>query len=125
MDHVLLDIPASLELLHVVRAVVSGVAASKGLSYDAIDAVCLTASEAAASLMAMAHDGQRLSLRLRAEDAITLTLLIESPPGADPDRPVPVAWDPLSWKILSAMTDDLAPVDEEGSHGIRIVLKGA
>ena len=53
MGDVSLRIPAKPDFLHVVRAVVSGVGARQGLSYDAINELCLAASEAAAYLLGL------------------------------------------------------------------------
>lgn len=122
MDQVLLDIPASVDLLHVVRAVVSGVAASRGLSYEAIDTICLTASEAAGGLLAGAGESQRLRVRLGGEGSIAITLTVESNQEGDA-QPGPITWDPLSWRILSSLADRVEALDEDGVRGIRIVLR--
>ena len=120
MDQVLLDVPSSLDFLHVVRAVVSGVAASRNLSYESIETICLTASEAAAGLLTAAKDAERLRLRMGVEDTVVITLTVE---GAEEKLPGPVTWDPLAWRLLSVLALRLDSLDEDGQRGIRIVLR--
>ena len=129
MGDVSLNLPAKPDYLHVVRAVVSGVGARQGLSYDAINELCLAASEAAAYLLGLApaepadpmgRRGRRLSVRMRADSDIDITVMT--------DAPVP-SWPPptlrtLAWRILAGLVDDVSFVVEEGCPAIRLVLSG-
>jgi serine/threonine-protein kinase RsbW len=124
MGDVSLSVPAKPDFLHVVRAVVSGVGARQGLSYDAINDLCLAASEAAAYLLGLAPgndraiEGSRLSVRMRAENVIDVTVMTDAPVQAWP----PTARQTLAWRILSGLVDDVSFVVEEGCAAIRLIL---
>jgi hypothetical protein len=125
MGDVSLSVPAKPDFLHVVRAVVSGVGARRGLSYDAINELCLAASEAAAYLLGLtpaegANRGGRLSVRLRAEDEIDVTVMTDAPVPTWP----PPAQRTLAWRILAGLVDQVSFVLEEGCPAIRLVLAG-
>lgn len=129
MGDVSLSVPARPDFLHVLRAVVSGVGARQGLSYDAINELCLAASEAAAYLLGLAPTepaepqagrGRRLSVRMRANRDIDITVMT--------DAPVPT-WPPptqrtLAWRILAGLVDDVSFEVDEGCPAIRLVLSG-
>jgi hypothetical protein len=128
MGDVSLNVPAKPDYLHVVRAVVSGVGARQGLSYDAINELCLAASEAAAYLLGLTPvepnspggRRRRLSVRMRADSDIDITVMT--------DAPVPT-WPPptqrtLAWRILAGLVDDVSFVVEEGCPAIRLALSG-
>jgi hypothetical protein len=126
MSDVSLSVPARPDFLHVLRAVVSGVGARQGLSYDAINELCLAASEAAAYLLGLtpadgeAARGRRLSVRLRAESDIAVTVMTDAPVPTWP----PPAQRTLAWRILAGLVDDVSFVVEEGCPAIRLVLSG-
>ena len=126
MSDVSLSVPAKPDFLHVVRAVVSGVGARQGLSYDAINELCLAASEAAAYLLGLTPEdrdatrGGRLSVRLRADDDIDVTVMTDAPVPTWP----PPAQRTLAWRILAGLVDDVSFVVEEGCPAIRLVLSG-
>ena len=125
MGDVSLSVPAKPDFLHVVRAVVSGVGARRGLSYDAINELCLAASEAAAYLLGLTPAegvarGGRLSVRLRAEDDIDIIVMIDAAVPAWP----PPAHRTLAWRILAGLVDEVSFVLEEGCPAIRLVLTG-
>jgi anti-sigma regulatory factor (Ser/Thr protein kinase) len=100
--------------------VVSGIAARRGLLYDAIDDLCLAANEAAANLLAAADGGNCLCVRMRVEDDIELTFLTDGPV----DRWPPALKESLAWRILKSLVDDVAFVEEEGRPAIRLVMSG-
>ena len=125
MGDVSLSVPAKPDFLQVVRAVVSGVGARRGLSYDAINELCLAASEAAAYLLGLTPAkgvarGGRLSVRLRAEDDIDVTVMIDAPVPMWP----PPAQRTLAWRILAGLVDQVSFVLAEGCPAIRLVLAG-
>jgi hypothetical protein len=126
MGDVSLSVPAKPDFLHVVRAVVSGVGARQGLSYDTINELCLAASEAAAYLLGLRPEGSdgprggRLSVRLRAEDDIDVTVMTDAPVPTWP----PAAQRTLAWRILAGLVDDVLFVVEDGCPAIRLVLSG-
>jgi hypothetical protein len=125
MGDVSLSVPAKPDFLHVVRAVVSGVGARQGLTYDAINELCLAASEAAAYLLGLtpadgAAPGGRLSVRMRADSDIDVTVMTDA---SVPTWPPP-AQRTLAWRILAGLVDDVSFVVEEGCPAIRLVLSG-
>jgi hypothetical protein len=125
MGDVSLSVPAKPDFLHVVRAVVSGVGARQGLTYDAINELCLAASEAAAYLLGLtpadgAAPGGRLSVRMRAESDIDVIVMTDA---SVPTWPPP-AQRTLAWRILAGLVDDVSFVVEEGCPAIRLVLSG-
>jgi hypothetical protein len=125
MGDVSLSVPAKPDFLHVVRAVVSGVGARQGLTYDAINELCLAASEAAAYLLGLtpadgAARGGRLSVRVRADSDIDVTVMADA---SVPTWPPP-AQRTLAWRILAGLVDDVSFVVEEGCPAIRLILSG-
>jgi hypothetical protein len=125
MGDVSLSVPAKPDFLHVVRAVVSGLGARQGLTYDAINELCLAASEAAAYLLGLtpadgAAPGGRLSVRMRAESDIEVTVMTDA---SVPTWPPP-AQRTLAWRILAGLVDEVSFVVEEGCPAIRLVLSG-
>ena len=121
MGDVSLNVPARPDFLHVVRAVVSGVAARRGLLYDAIDDLCLAANEAAAYLLAVPGGGRRMCVRMRVEDDIELTFMTDAPVQHWP----PPIKQSLAWRILKSLVDDVAFVLEEGCPAIRLSMRGS
>jgi serine/threonine-protein kinase RsbW len=119
MGDVSLNVPAKPDFLHVVRAVVSGVAARQGLLYDAIDDLCLAANEAAAYLLAVPDGGRRLCVRMRVADAIELTFMTDAPVQSWP----PPMKQSLAWRILRSLVDDVGFVVEEGCPAIRLAMQ--
>jgi hypothetical protein len=121
LGEVVLKVPARPAFLHVVRAVVSGVAARRGLFYDAIDDLCLAANEAAAHLLGVQDGGGHgLCVRMRVEDDIELTFLTDGPV----ERWPPALSQSLAWRILKSLVDDVAFLEEEGCPAIRLVMSG-
>ncbi len=83
------------------------------------------ASEAAAYLLGLTPaegvpGGGRLSVRLRAEDDIAVTVMTEAPVPMWP----PPAQRTLAWRILAGLVDQVSFVLEEGCPAIRLVLAG-
>ena len=121
LGDVSLSVPAKAEFLHVVRAVVSGVAARRSLSYDAINDLCLAASEAAAYLLALPSGpgGRRLFIRIRVEGSVDLTVSLDAPA---PNWP-PASRQTLAWRVLSGLVDGVAFVLEEGCPAITLTMR--
>jgi len=124
MSDVSLNVPAKPDFLHVVRAVVSGVGARQGLSYDAINELSLAASEAAAYLLALpsregeGSRGRRLCVRLRVGGDIDITVMTDAPVPTWP----PATRQTLAWRILAGLVDDVSFVLEEGCPAIRLLM---
>lgn len=119
MGDVSLNLPARPEFLHVVRAVVSGVGARQGLSYDAINDLCLATSEAAAYLLGLsASEGRRLRVRMRAEGEIEVLVTTDAPATTWP----PAAQRTLAWRVLAGLVDEVSFVVQDGGPAIRLLL---
>jgi hypothetical protein len=121
MGEVCLVVPARAEFLHVVRAVVSGMAARQGLSYDALDDLCLAANEAAAYLLALPTTGEasrRLTVRLRGRGKMELAVMTDAPVLRWP----PATPRPMAWKVLSALVDEVSFELEDSFPSIRLMM---
>lgn len=116
MDEVKLTVPAMPEHLHLLRAVVSSVAARKNLSLDAIDDLQLAVDEAA-SFMLDLPDADELRLAVGYEEGrVVARLTIAS--GSE--WPPPGATGSLAWKVMEGLTDEVAFTEEEGRKVIRL-----
>jgi len=96
-----LDVPARAEYVRVVRMVVAALAATtRDLDEDRIDDLRLAVSEACALAVGA---GERLRVVAREEpDAFVVDVH---------DRPDDVEADELAFAIISALVDDVAPID--------------
>jgi hypothetical protein len=122
MNGVSLTVPARTDFLHVVRAVVSGVGARQGLSYDEINDLCLATSEAAAYLLALPAGGrQRLTVHIRLDRSVEVTVIVDEP---SPDWP-PDPSRTLAWRVLSGLVSDVALVLEDSCPAIRLTMRPA
>lgn len=118
MGDVSLTVPAQPGFLHVVRAVVSGVAARQGLSFEAIGDLCLATNEAAGYLLALRGTARRLSVRMSTDGTMDLVVTTDASAANWP----PVLKDSLAWTILSNLVHDVAFTLEGDSPAIRLRL---
>lgn len=116
MGDISLNVPAEPAFLHVVRAVVSGVAARQDLSFEAIEDVCLAANEAAGYLLALRGPARQLCLRVRIEDDLDILVSTDAPTANWP----PAISDSLAWTILSNLVNDVVFTVEDGCPAIRL-----
>lgn len=122
LNGVSLTVPAKTDFLHVVRAVVSGVGARQGLSYDEINDLCLATSEAAAYLLALPAGGRtRLTVLLRLDRSVEVTVVIDAPALDWPPDPTRT----LAWRVLSGLVTDVALVLEDSCPAIRLTMRPA
>jgi serine/threonine-protein kinase RsbW len=113
---VVLGVRADADHLHVLRAVAASAAARLPMSLDDIDDLRLAVDEAAARLLLL-PGGARLSLEVGASSE-GLDIAIST--DADPARwPEPDVRSTLPWKILAALTDQVAFERRDGSARIR------
>ncbi|HWD08773.1 MAG TPA: hypothetical protein VHA57_06730 [Actinomycetota bacterium] len=118
MGKVSLAVPAKPEYLHVVRAVVSGIAARHGLTFEGIQDLCLAANEAAGYLLALPGDAHRLALRMTGEDGLELVVSTDAPASNWP----PQLKDSLAWRILSNLVPEVTFSVVGKSPVIRLVV---
>jgi hypothetical protein len=118
MGEVSLTVPAEPGFLHVIRAVVSGIAARQGLSFEGIQDACLAANEAAGYLLALPGRANRLCLRLHGDHELELLVSTDAPA---------IGWPPetreyLAWIILSNLVQEVSFAVESGEPSIRLVV---
>jgi serine/threonine-protein kinase RsbW len=119
MGDVSLNVPAEPGFLHVVRAVVSGVAARQDVSFEAIEDLCLAANEAAGYLLALRSPARQLCLDMRIEGDMELRVRTDAPaPNWPPERT-----ESLAWTILSSLVHDVVFTLEDGCPAIRLVVR--
>lgn len=106
-EQVLVRVPASPELVRVLRAVASGVAARTAMSFDAVEEVRIAVDEAATALLGLpVAQGAILELVLEPLDhGLRARIAVRPAPTAgDPDR-VRATW---SWRVLTGLCQDVA-----------------
>lgn len=107
------DVPPRSEYLHVLRAVVAGMAARLDFSYDGIDDLKIAVDEACAQLLDASPDATTLSLELIPSDG-GLEILV-SVDGAATAWPPERFEDSLAWQVLSALADETHLEDGPGA----------
>jgi serine/threonine-protein kinase RsbW len=105
-DRVLVRVPASPELVRVLRAVASSVAARTDMSFDAIEEVRIAVDEAATVLLGFpTADGAVLELMLEPlGDGLRARLALRPAVTGDPDG-IRATW---SWLVLEGLCQDVA-----------------
>jgi serine/threonine-protein kinase RsbW len=117
---VVVTAPARPDMVHVLRAVASSVAARLDFPYDDIDDLRISIDEACAQLLAVAGTGPTFTLRLTATSGGIQALVALD--GADAQ-----AWPPtdledtLTWKVLSGLADDVSFESLPGGPAIRVL----
>lgn len=123
MNEIALTVPANPDLLHLLRTVVASVAARSEYSIDEIEDLRLAVDEAGAYLLTVTPAPSELTLKvITGSGAITTFVMSDS----RVDRwPLEGAEDGLSWKVLSALSDEAEFVNEAGTPGLRMVKRRA
>lgn len=129
MSDVSLTVPAEPGYLHVIRAVVSGVAARQGFSYEGIEDVCLAANEAAGYLLSLRDPAERLRIVMRpanrdgaaSDGGIEMLFRRDAPSTGWP----PAERESLAWVILSSLVPGVEFAMEEGCPAIRMRMAAA
>jgi serine/threonine-protein kinase RsbW len=117
---VVVSAPARPEMVHVLRAVASSVAARLDFPYDDIDDLRISIDEACAQLLAIGRDGDTFTLRLSTTDRGIEALV-------SLDAPIEGAWPPpdleesLAWRVLTGLSDEVSFGSLPTGPGIRIV----
>ena len=119
-DEVRVFVPARAEFVHVLRSVIAAVAGHLPLSLDDVDDLRLAVDEACARLLALPGKASTFRLLIcpyagRVEMVLTVDGTATWPPGGLQDS--------LSWRILSALADDLRFEMWNGAPSIRIVKR--
>jgi hypothetical protein len=113
-EHVLARVPARPELLRVLRAIASSVAARNEMSFDAVEEVRIIVDEASTLLLGFeAGDGAFLELSLEPIGRGLRGRIALEPASAssDPDGLLRT-W---PWRVLVGLCDDVAFVPEEAA----------
>jgi serine/threonine-protein kinase RsbW len=117
---VVVTAPARPDMVHVLRAVASSLAARLDFPYDDIDDLRISIDEACAQLLGVAGAGPTFTLRLTATAGGIQALVALD--GADAH-----AWPPsdledtLTWKVLSGLSDDVSFESLPSGPAIRVL----
>jgi serine/threonine-protein kinase RsbW len=104
---VVVTAPARPDMVHILRAVASSLAARLDFPYDDIDDLRISIDEACAQLLALEGGGPTFTLRLTATGGGVQALV--SLDGGDAHAwPPPDLEDTLTWKVLSGLADDVS-----------------
>jgi serine/threonine-protein kinase RsbW len=117
---VVVTAPARAEMVHVLRAVASSLAARMDFPYDDIDDLRISIDEACAQLLAVADDEAAFTLRLTAT-AGGIQALVALDGGDAHQWPPPDLEDTLTWKVLSGLSDDVSFETLSGGPAIRVL----
>jgi serine/threonine-protein kinase RsbW len=117
---VVVTAPARPDMVHVLRAVASSLAARLDFPYDDIDDLRISIDEACAQLLAVGGAARTFSLRLTATAGGIQALVALD--GGDAGRwPPPDLEDTLTWKVLSGLSDDVSFESLPGGPAIRVL----
>jgi serine/threonine-protein kinase RsbW len=117
---VVVTAPARPDMVHVLRAVASSLAARLDFPYDDIDDLRISIDEACAQLLAVGRDGTTFTMRLG-----TSSGGIEALVALDAD--VSGRWPPadledtLTWKVLSGLSDEVGFETLSAAPAIRLL----
>jgi serine/threonine-protein kinase RsbW len=117
---VVVTAPARPEMVHVLRAVASSVAARLDFPYDDIDDLRISIDEACAQLLAVGGEGDTFTLRITAADrGVEAVVSLDSQTQAG--WPPPSFEDSLAWRVLTGLSDDVRFETLPTGPGIRIL----
>jgi serine/threonine-protein kinase RsbW len=106
---VVVTTPARPEMVHVLRAVASSLAARMDFPYDDIDDLRISIDEASAQLLAVGVGGHAPTFALRLTATAGGIQALVALDGGDVGRwPPPDLEDSLTWKVLSGLSDDVS-----------------
>jgi serine/threonine-protein kinase RsbW len=98
-------VPASPDVLHLLRSVTASVGARMSMSLDDVEELRIAVDEAAALLLDRADDagGRTLELALTCTDrSLTASVSLDGAAGSDEDA-ARASW---PWRVITAVTDD-------------------
>jgi len=104
---VIVTAPARPDMVHVLRAVASSLAARLDFPYDDIDDLRISIDEACAQLLAVGGDGPNFTMHLTAT-AGGIRALVTLHGGSAAQWPPTDLEDTLTWKVLSGLSDDVS-----------------
>jgi serine/threonine-protein kinase RsbW len=117
---VVVTAPARPEMVHVLRAVASSLAARLDFPYDDIDDLRISIDEACAQLLTVGGAAPMFTLRLTATAGGIQALVSLAGTGAG-RWPPPDLEDTLTWKVLSGLSDDVSFESLPEGPAIRIL----
>lgn len=121
MSELTLTVPATPESLHVLRVVVTGVAARLDWPFDSLEEFRLAVDEASARLVAI--PALVLELRIRpGEDGVEVVI---SSDADERDWPPTGHESTLNWRVLGALVDEVAFERFEGRPAIRLLKRAS
>jgi serine/threonine-protein kinase RsbW len=117
---VVVTAPARPDMVHVLRAVASSLAARLDFPYDDIDDLRISIDEACAQLLALGGADPTFTLRLTARAGGIEALVALDSEHAGPWPPADLE-DTLTWKVLSGLADDVSFESLAGRPAIRVL----
>ncbi len=104
MEQLLLKIPARAQYLHLLRAVISSVAARMNLTFDELDDLQIAADEAGSFMLAAKLDSPPDYLNVgAAQGSVSAEMWME---GNTKQWPPDGATKGLAWTVITALTND-------------------
>lgn len=117
---VVVTAPARPEMVHVLRAVASSVAARLDFPYDDIDDLRISIDEACAQLLAVGDERDTFTLRLSPADG-GIEALVSLETDARAGWPPSTLEDSLAWRVLTGLSDQVHFESLSTGPGIRIL----
>jgi serine/threonine-protein kinase RsbW len=117
---VVVTAPARPDMVHILRAVASSLAARLDFPYDDIDDLRISIDEACAQLLGVATAEGSFTLRLSATQGGIEAVLSLSSAHAAPWPPADLE-DTLTWKVLSGLADDVSFESVPEGPAIRVL----
>lgn len=117
------SVPADTSVVHVLRGVVSSVAARLNFGYEQIDDLRLAVDEACAHLLSARPAATRVTLQIAPTgDGIQVTAIRDNGPDAWPPTG---ARQTLAWKVLNALADEAVFEQTGDGSAIRFIKRWA
>jgi serine/threonine-protein kinase RsbW len=118
-DLITVSVPPETGSVQVLRAVMASVAARMNMPFDGIEDLRLAVDEACAWLLGLAHEATSMTLRLRPmDDRLEAVVSIDAAGRA---WPPPDLEQSLSWRVLSALVDDVSLDAAASGPSIRLI----
>jgi serine/threonine-protein kinase RsbW len=117
---VIVTTPARPDMVHVLRAVASSLAARLDFPYDDIDDLRISIDEASAQLLAVGGTAPTFTMTLTATAGGIGALVALDSDHAGP-WPPPNLEDTLAWKVLSGLADDVSFESLPSGPAIRVL----
>jgi serine/threonine-protein kinase RsbW len=117
------SVPARPENVHLLRVVMSSIAARARFAFEEIDDLRLAIDEACAHLLEAAPAPERIEMRVSLDDRGLEVVAVRD--TASDRWPPTGARRTLAWQVLNALTDDVAFEEDRAGPSIRFTKRSA